>query len=218
MSEHASASRHALAEWARVASAELDEIVGRICRPDAHLVLELESPRYWIVRDLANLRCGEPAVMMRADHDLCVRFMRAFAVRHPEAVVDLPDLEFSWRVAQAFGTLSERAGAEAVVDVGGQPHRSSAASAAGSPVRSESVLATVHPTLAPGGGATPADVSLVARRTEGVRPPEAGAKLATVHPFPKMHEPLDETPRYRVSAKEALENATQHDTQVRLKH
>ena len=82
----------------------------------AVLVLERESDLWWTVTSLPT---GD--VMMRADRELCVRFMRAFVVKHPEASIGLSErgrsldsglaqgpghsrsespTEHSWRVAQ----------------------------------------------------------------------------------------------------------------------
>jgi hypothetical protein len=76
--------------------AELDRIIDRIVRNNPVLVLERESEKWWIVVDTAN--GGE--VMMRAERELCVRFMRAFVIRHPDASFDQAAVEHSWAVAQ----------------------------------------------------------------------------------------------------------------------
>lgn len=112
---------------------DLDLIIDRIVRNDAVLILEQESRDWWTVTDAAN----QDDVMMRADRELCIRFMRAFVVRHPEASIGLPEraavtsppaarsespTEHSWCVAQqADSALSERG-----VSVAGSPRSESA--------------------------------------------------------------------------------------------
>jgi hypothetical protein len=76
--------------------ADLDRIIDRITRNNPVLVLEQESEKWWIVVDTAN---GDE-VMMRADRELCVRFMRAFVAKHPDASFDRSAIEHSWAVAQ----------------------------------------------------------------------------------------------------------------------
>ena len=127
MTALATASRHALAEWARIASDELDEILGRVTRADARLVLERESDLWWTVMDTAN-----GVVMMRAGREVCVRFMETFVRRTAGAELDRASVEHSWRVAfEAEGALSEREGGAA----GGRR-----TSTQGSPSRSENVF------------------------------------------------------------------------------
>jgi hypothetical protein len=76
--------------------AELDRIIDRITRNNPVLVLEQESADWWTVTDTAN---GDQ-VMVRASREVCVRFMRAFVVKHPDASFDRSAIEHSWAVAQ----------------------------------------------------------------------------------------------------------------------
>jgi hypothetical protein len=69
---------------------DLDRIVGRICRHDPVLSLELESGKFWLIVDTANLDPhGDSTVMMRSpDRGSCIRFAHAFARKHPETILD----------------------------------------------------------------------------------------------------------------------------------
>lgn len=74
-------SDRAMTEAFSVAVDQLERFLSRLCRNDAILQLERESPKWWIVVDLAN----HEQVMCRADRGVCERFMAAFIVKHPEA-------------------------------------------------------------------------------------------------------------------------------------
>lgn len=67
---------------------DLDRILDRVLRNDAHLALEPEG-KFWLVVDQANLYAGESTVMMRTlDRGTAIRFAYAFKQKHPETVLD----------------------------------------------------------------------------------------------------------------------------------
>lgn len=76
-------SMRTLNESFDMAAEELDYLLGRVCRTDPVLRLERESAKWWIVVDDRNDK-----VMLRAEYPTCVRFARAFLVKHPEATLD----------------------------------------------------------------------------------------------------------------------------------
>ena len=71
--------------------ADLDRILNKVINVAAHLTLRQDNATWLVVNH------ADDTVMIHGSYSLCVRFMRAFEFRHPEATVDVPD-EFSLRV------------------------------------------------------------------------------------------------------------------------
>lgn len=93
---------------------DLDRILSRVIRNDAVLAVERESDKWHVVTDTAN---GDE-VMLRAELDVCVRFMEAFVVKHPGSRIDVDALELArgaagWRelVAETLTGFSVRVAA-----------------------------------------------------------------------------------------------------------
>lgn len=93
---------HLTAQGADLLCHELDRIIHRLTRNDAHLALYRNEAGYTIL-DLAN---GYERMLPPTSLEMCVRVATAFKKRHPEARVD-PVLLGSGEVGPLSGPVED---------------------------------------------------------------------------------------------------------------